>query len=193
MKKVKILLLLALCIIPLCSCNNLYKYKNEVTYFEFMEQFKEEVKDSIIRKNMNFDFTYKMEAIEKYKAFRGAVIVMNPRNGEILAYAVYPYFDPNNFKTATYFQTKNWTLTDVFPPGSTFKIITALEYMRENSGYSGYSYDCSGFIEEAGTTIHCYNGKVHGEEDLRDSFAHSCNSSFCNTRRRCRYPRWSYS
>ena len=65
-----------------------------------------------------------MKAIQSFKDFRGAVIVMNPRNGEILAYAVYPYFDPNNFKTATSFQTKNWTLTDVFPPGSTFKTIT---------------------------------------------------------------------
>ena len=65
-----------------------------------------------------------MKSIEKFKAHRGAVIVMNPRNGEILAYAVYPYFDPNNFKNASSFQIKNWTLTDVFPPGSTFKTIT---------------------------------------------------------------------
>lgn len=71
-----------------------------------------------------------MGAIQKFKAFRGAVIVMNPRNGEILAYAVYPYFDPNNFKTATSFQTKNWTLTDVFPPGSTFKTITVASAME---------------------------------------------------------------
>lgn len=71
-----------------------------------------------------------MRSIEKWKAFRGAVIVMNPRNGEILAYAVYPHFDPNNFKTATYFQTKNWTLTDVFPPGSTFKTITIASAME---------------------------------------------------------------
>ena len=56
-----------------------------------------------------------MKSIQKFKALRGAVIVTNPRTGEILAYAVYPYFDPNNFKSATSFQTKNWTLTDVFP------------------------------------------------------------------------------
>ena len=71
-----------------------------------------------------------MSAIQKFNAFRGAVIVMNPRNGEILAYAVYPYFDPNNFKNATSFQTKNWTLTDVFPPGSTFKTITVASAME---------------------------------------------------------------
>ena len=44
--------------------------------------------------------------LKKYN-IRGAVIVMNPRTGEILAYAVYPFFDPNNFKTATSFQTKS--------------------------------------------------------------------------------------
>jgi cell division protein FtsI/penicillin-binding protein 2 len=49
---------------------------------------------------------------------------MNPRTGEILAYAVAPSYDPNNFRKATPLQMKNWTLTDVFPPGSTFKIIT---------------------------------------------------------------------
>ncbi|MCR5265044.1 MAG: penicillin-binding protein 2 [Cyanobacteria bacterium RUI128] len=63
-------------------------------------------------------------AISKHKAKRGAVIVMNPRNGEILAYAVYPFYNPNNYKSASMIQMKNWTLTDIFPPGSTFKIIT---------------------------------------------------------------------
>lgn len=65
-----------------------------------------------------------MKSIQKFHAARGAVIVMNPKNGEILAYAVYPDFDPNNFKNASSYQIKNWTLTDVFPPGSTFKTIT---------------------------------------------------------------------
>ena len=64
------------------------------------------------------------KAIDKFKASRGAVIVMNPRNGEILAYAVYPFYNPNHFTDAEMTQLTNWTLTDVFPPGSTFKIIT---------------------------------------------------------------------
>lgn len=65
----------------------------------------------------------------KRQALRGTVIVMNPKNGEILAYAVYPYYDPNNYKNASQLQIKNWTLTDVFPPGSTFKIITVTSAM----------------------------------------------------------------
>lgn len=62
--------------------------------------------------------------VTEKRADRGTVIVMNPKNGEILAYALYPTFDPNNYKTATSEQLKNWTLTDVFAPGSTFKTIT---------------------------------------------------------------------
>jgi len=67
--------------------------------------------------------------IAKKQALRGTVIVMNPKNGEILAYAVYPYYDPNNYKKASLQQIKNWTLTDVLPPGSTFKTITVSSAM----------------------------------------------------------------
>lgn len=70
---------------------------------------------------------YKM--IMKKQAHRGTVIVMDPKNGEILAYAVYPYYDPNNYKNASQLQIKNWTLTDIFPPGSTFKTVTVSSAM----------------------------------------------------------------
>lgn len=70
------------------------------------------------------------KAIAKFKALRGVVIVMNPKNGEILGYAAYPYYDPNNFKKANYTQLKNWAITDIFPPGSTFKILTVASAME---------------------------------------------------------------
>ncbi|MBO7673009.1 penicillin-binding protein 2 [bacterium] len=63
-------------------------------------------------------------------ALRGTVIVMNPKNGEILALAAYPTFDPNHYKTYKQNQLRNWMLTDVFPPGSTFKIITVASAME---------------------------------------------------------------
>ncbi len=68
--------------------------------------------------------------VREKEALRGTVLVMNPKNGEILAYAVYPNYDPNNFKTVSAGLIKNWTLTDVFPPGSTFKIITVASAME---------------------------------------------------------------
>ncbi len=119
-----------------------------------------------------------MKAIEKFKALRGAVIVMNPRNGEILAYAVYPYFDPNNFKSATSFQIKNWTLTDVFPPGSTFKAITvasAIELGKINR-YS--KINDTGKIKIGWWTIKNYDYNRHpnpGMIDLVYLFEHSSN------------------
>ena len=119
-----------------------------------------------------------MSAIQKFNAFRGAVIVMNPRNGEILAYAVYPYFDPNNFKNATSFQTKNWTLTDVFPPGSTFKTITVASAM-ELGKINRYSrINDTGKIKIGWWTIKNYDyGKRPnpGMIDLVYLFEHSSN------------------
>lgn len=119
-----------------------------------------------------------MKAIQKFKAFRGAVIVMNPRNGEILAYAVYPYFDPNNFKTATYFQTKNWTLTDVFPPGSTFKTITIASAMELGKINKNTKVKDTGKIKVGWWTIKNYDYNKHpnpGWIDLVYLFQHSSN------------------
>ncbi len=89
-------------------------------------------------------------------------------------------------------QTENWeslntnersSLKPCYPgtiyvPGSTFKIVTALEYMRENPDVSSYSYNCTGEIDSGSNTIHCFGGKVHGTVDFRDSLAYSCNTSF---------------
>ena len=119
-----------------------------------------------------------MSAIQKFKAFRGAVIVMNPRNGEILAYAVYPYFDPNNFKTATSFQTKNWTLTDVFPPGSTFKTITVASAMELGKINKYTKINDTGKIKVGWWTIKNYDYARRpnpGMIDLVYLFEHSSN------------------
>ncbi len=62
--------------------------------------------------------------VREKQAKRGAVIVMNPKNGEILGYAVYPRYNPNNYKKTSAILLKNWTLSDVYPPGSTFKTLT---------------------------------------------------------------------
>ena len=78
------------------------------------------------------------KTINSTHAERGVVIVTDVNNGEILAYASYPVFDPNKFWKASGTDMKNWSLTDVYPPGSTFKIITVataldLKVLNENS------------------------------------------------------------
>lgn len=119
-----------------------------------------------------------MKSIQKFKALRGAVIVVNPQNGEILAYAVYPYFDPNNYKTATSFQTKNWTLTDVFPPGSTFKTITVASAMELEKINKYTKVNDTGKIKVGWWTIKNYDYNKHpnpGKIDLVYLFQHSSN------------------
>ncbi len=64
------------------------------------------------------------KVIKEKQAARGFAMVMNPKNGEILAYAVNPTYNPNEYKKASATALKNWSLTDIFPPGSTFKILT---------------------------------------------------------------------
>lgn len=119
---------------------------------------------------------------------KGAIVVLEASTGKILAMVSKPAFNPNSIVTDwEYLNSEqsgsallNRATQGLYPPGSTFKIITALEFMRENNGYSTYSYDCSGEITVDGTTIHCFDNTVHGHEDLRTSMAYSCNTSFSN-------------
>ena len=119
---------------------------------------------------------------------RGAVVVMEADTGKILAMVSKPDFDPNNiyadWNTLISDETNspllNRATNGAYAPGSVFKIVTTLAYMRQNADYQSYTYDCAGRIEVGNTSIACFNGTVHGFEDLRSSFANSCNSSFCN-------------
>lgn len=120
--------------------------------------------------------------------FKGAVIVMEADTGKILAMVSKPDFDPNDISSQ--WQTLNTdeknspllnrATSGSYAPGSVFKIVTTLAYIRQNSRYSDYTYDCTGSITVGDTTIPCAGGNVHGYENLRSSFANSCNSSFAN-------------
>lgn len=63
------------------------------------------------------------QQMEKFKAKRGTVIVMDSWNGELLSLVSEPTYDPNQYYNFTLDRFKNWALTDVYEPGSTFKAI----------------------------------------------------------------------
>lgn len=127
-----------------------------------------------------------------YKAlgvYDGAIIVSEPSTGKILAMVSKPDFDPNSVDgmwdeltadTETG-RLLNRATQGLYPPGSTFKIITALEYIRENKDtYSNYRYQCNGHFNLDEYSIECYHGANHGNIGFTTSFAKSCNSSFAN-------------
>jgi len=118
-------------------------------------------------------------------SYKGAVIVMEANTGKILAMVSKPTFNPNTIeKNWEYLTTsKNSELLNratqgAYAPGSVFKIVTALEYIRENGAYDKYSYHCTSEITHEETTIHCAKNYAHGDENLKSAFANSCNSAF---------------
>lgn len=120
----------------------------------------------------------------------GAIVVMEADTGKILTMVSKPDFDPNEIDTvwdslieasdSGNSSLLNRVTQGLYPPGSTFKIFTLLEYIRENPSYNDYQYLCNGKITLDDSTINCYHNTNHGEEDLYKSFAKSCNSSFAN-------------
>ena len=119
---------------------------------------------------------------------KGAVVAMEPSTGKILAMVSKPDYDPNYadeyYNSWLEYESSdsvllNRAVNGLYAPGSTFKVMTALEYIRDYEGYEDFVYDCSGSAYvSGGTTIPCSDEKVHGEEDLSDAFANSCNSFF---------------
>lgn len=121
--------------------------------------------------------------------YKGAVVVTEVSTGKILAMVSHPDFDPNQIADIWDSLVENENSSVLlnratqgqYPPGSTFKIITALEYIRENPDtYNNYSYQCSGTFTSMGSRINCYHKTNHGQVDFKSSFARSCNSSFAN-------------
>lgn len=120
---------------------------------------------------------------------RGTVIVMEPSTGKILAMVSKPDFDPNTL-AANWSQITgegsdsvlvNRATQGLYPPGSTFKLITMLEYLREHKNdYGQYHYICDGTYELGNNTINCVRTTAHGDVDLFSSLAVSCNCSFIN-------------
>ncbi len=116
----------------------------------------------------------------------GAVVVLEASTGKVIAMVSKPDFDPNTLE-------QNWSsivsdenssvllnrvTSGLYPPGSVFKIFTTLEYVHENPNYGMYAYDCQGILYGDTVDIHCYHNTAHGEENLIQSFANSCNTSY---------------
>jgi penicillin-binding protein 2 len=121
---------------------------------------------------------------------RAAAVVIDPNNGNILAMVSVPSFDPNTFVPSI--KAKDWEVLrkdeanplinraiSAFPPGSTFKIVTALAGLRKQLGKA--QYNCSGGVTYGDHYFHCwigFKGGGHGTIGLADAIKVSCDSFF---------------
>ena len=118
---------------------------------------------------------------------RGAIIAMEPSTGKILAMVSKPTYDPNKGGT----DYDEWAQLDgedsvllnratqgLYPPGSTFKIVTAVEYLKEEpEEFHDAHFHCEGTVQPAGgARVNCQY--PHGDQDVRGAFAVSCNVAF---------------
>ena len=129
-------------------------------------------------------------AYNALSARKGAIVVTNPKTGEVLAMVSKPDFEPSTIKQewdsliadkSPDAKLLNRATQGLYPPGSTFKIITSLAYLKEHpSDYNNYRFTCSGHFSYEGENISCFHGETHGSVDFVKSFAESCNSSYAN-------------
>ena len=123
----------------------------------------------------------------------GNIIIMNPKNGEILAMAGYPNYNLNEpfevdenlnkDKQEEMIQSlwRNKAISDTYEPGSTFKLVTTSAALEEGIATTDKAgaYNCVGYIDVAGVKMKCWRYyRPHGSESLREALMNSCNPVF---------------
>lgn len=136
----------------------------------------------------SLDYDLQQAAANAMGGARGAVVVLEASTGRILTMYSSPSFDPNDIDNvwASVHSEEgsnstvllNRATQGLYAPGSTFKVITAMEYIKEHPDYAAYSHICNGTDIFNSVSIRCSNSTAHGELDLAGSLAHSCNTSF---------------
>lgn len=117
----------------------------------------------------------------------GAVVVLKPATGEVLAMVSYPYFDSNIFSlddsTQEYNKLRNNELKPLvnravqysYPPASTFKIVMSAAMLQEKAFPSSQKIECKGYMIYGGRVFHCHiHEPGHGWLDMKNAMAQSC-------------------
>ena len=136
------------------------------------------------------DSTLQEAAYQALGNYDGAVVVMEPSTGKVLAMVSKPDFDPNtiaaDWDSIISEDNNNSVLLNratqgLYPPGSTFKIITAATGLEEGIVTTDNRGDfyCAGSEQVSSVTMNCWrHNNPHGSESLRDALANSCNPAF---------------
>ena len=121
-------------------------------------------------------------AYERYLPLSSSCIIMNPKTGEIYAMAQRPSIDLNNIPRDNipelFANSKSFIISNVFEPGSTFKILTTALALDYGVIDRNYSYYCPGYKIVDGKKIKCWRTRGHGSHTFDEGVQHSCNVLF---------------
>lgn len=130
------------------------------------------------------DLELQKAAFDALEGYSGAIGVMEVGTGRLLAFASAPSYNPNEISVQwetlqerTDAPLLNRLTSGLYPPGSTFKLVTTLAYLRQHEE-AEFSYTCEGSARFRNTTVHCNNEKAHGTQTLKEAFANSCNTAY---------------
>lgn len=141
---------------------------------------------------LTLDLELQKAAEEAMAGKRGAVVAMDPRNGEVLAMVSRPDFDPNLFARGISPETWNNILSNParplqnrviqgqYPPGSVFKIITAIAGLEEQVITPETAFHCSGYFSFGNRDYRCWKKEGHGQVSLSRGIIESCDIYFYN-------------
>jgi penicillin-binding protein 2 len=128
----------------------------------------------------------------------GAVVVLDPRNGDVLALASAPGFDVESLKSSKRWQQVlsdpdnpllNRAIPGRYPPGSTFKPLVAITGLESGRITPSVTLNCPGYYKVGNRRIHCWSKRGHGTLRMRKAIEQSCNPFFCELGIRCEYKR----
>ncbi|MBR3794883.1 MAG: PASTA domain-containing protein [Clostridia bacterium] len=121
------------------------------------------------------------ECAQVNEAQQVQALVMDVNTGALLAMAMYPTYDPANPPREDIDQLNELmritVLSDVYEPGSTFKMLTAAAAIDSGMTHPGEGFYCSGRFTVSGSTVRCW-GAPHGAESMKEALENSCNPVF---------------
>ncbi|MAU40560.1 MAG: penicillin-binding protein 2 [Kordiimonas sp.] len=154
--------------------------------------------DSISGEDMHLtlDLDLQQFAAQRLSTESASAVVMDVQNGDVLALASTPSYDPNDFNTGI--SQKKWdqligdirkplinkAVSGQYPPGSTFKMIVALAALEAGVVTPTEQIFCNGEYELGDHTFHCWKKHGHGNMDLDQAIAQSCDVYFFEIARR---------
>ncbi len=136
-------------------------------------------KDIVLTLDRDVQFWVESElkaAVDEYQAYRGAVIVMDPRNGDVLALANYPTMDPNRFlEIEDPSLLVNSAVQDAYEPGSIMQALTVASALETGAITPYWTYNDSGLLEVGGQEIYNRHFQSHGVSDAATVLIRSLN------------------